>query len=81
MQDWKKDVVCQMEAAGLREISLYEIARGMGIKHIKTQDARDILNAFVKRNPTYRIVKMYNSVSLAGGSLFTNGTVTELEYD
>lgn len=84
MKSYKKEVLEALnnKAQELKEISFYEVAMGCGYNHIKTNDVKDIANAFVKANPTYRAVRFVNlNKNTATQSLFTTLVLTECEYD
>ena len=84
MNSWKKEILeaLNKKAEELREISFYDVALECGYKHIKTEEVKDIANAFIKANPTYRAVRLVNfNRSTATQSLFTTLVLTECEYD
>lgn len=78
MKQFKLDVIKEMEnkVKDNREISLRECANAIGIKHIKTNDCREILLKFCKSHPEYKPVHFTDR-----GSLFCGGVVTEFEYE
>lgn len=79
MKGWKSDFVAAMEAAGLKEVKIKDIADQLGIKHISRQDCVDIMNSFCKRNPSYRPLILTASAN-SRYSLFTGGVCTEHDY-
>lgn len=84
MNSWKKEILeaLNKKAEELREISFYDVALECGYKHIKTDDVKEIANAFIKVNHEYRAVKFINpNKSNETQSLFTTLVLTECEYD
>lgn len=84
MKTWKREIIqaLNVKANEMREISFYDVALELGYKHIKTEDVKDIANAFIKENPTYRAVRFVNlNKNSATQSLFTTLFLTECEYD
>lgn len=56
MKEFKLEIieaVCK-KAEQLKIVSLYEVCKELGYKHISSQDCRDILGAVQKRLPDYR---------------------------
>lgn len=80
MKEWKEEVIEEMEklAEDLKEVPIKDAAYALGIKHIKTEDCKDILLAFCKRHPEYRPVKMMRH---SYDSLFEAGVATMCQYD
>lgn len=78
MKQFKLDVIKEMEnrIRENKEIGLRDCANTIGIKHIKTNECREILLKFCKLHPEYRPIHFVNM-----GSLFCGGFVTEHEYD
>lgn len=60
MKEYKQHIIDRIvaQAEGDRMISLYEVGRSLGHKHIKTHDCEDIMRAVLKRLPNYRPVKL-----------------------
>lgn len=60
MKQFKQEIIETIvaRAEGERIISLYEVGKALGHKHICTQDCRDIMAAVIKRLPDYKPVKM-----------------------
>lgn len=59
MKEWKVEIVNALneKAKHERVIWFYEFAKNeLGYKHIKTQDMRDIVIAFLKQNTNYRAI-------------------------
>lgn len=85
MMEFKLRIVKQLErnAQTVNAVLLRKAAIECGHTHIKTQDCRDIINAFLKRNPTYRVYQLADKNSrdslVARGSLFVTAFFTECE--
>lgn len=63
-----------------RIISLYEVAKELGHKHIATQDCRDIMRAVLAALPEYKAVQMLTEKQIrnpATAGLFTTLTFVE----
>ena len=75
MKAWKEDFLKKMEEVSTQEhcVTLSQIARELGIKHISSDTSRELLITFCKRNPNF------HSFILDGGSLFTHGYVSDNE--
>lgn len=82
MKDWKAELLTALEteAETMKEIRFHDVAVARGYNHIKTQDVRDIMNAFCKKHPEYRPVIMLDYEG-QNASLFTHGVLTECQYD
>lgn len=82
MKDWKEEMLSSLEteAETLKEIRFHDVAASHGYSHIKTQDVRDIMDAFCKKHPEYRPVLMLDYEG-QNASLFTHGVLTMCEYD
>lgn len=78
MKDYKIKVLNEMlkKAEENHAISIKESANKVGIKHLKTQDVQEILNAFIKARPEYKIYRL-NDNPLA--SLFCSAFVSDNE--
>lgn len=80
MKQFKIDVLNEMErrAETMREIRLRGCARAVGVDHLYYQECMEIMLAFVKKHPTYKI---FHDVGPHGrASLFNGGMVSECEY-
>lgn len=75
MKAWKEDFLKKMEEASTQEhcVTLSQIARELGIKHISSDTCRFLLITFCKRNPGFK------PYILDGGSLFTHGYASDNE--
>lgn len=60
MKEYKQQIIDEILrlAVSDRMISLYDVGRSLGHKHIKTQDCIDIMHAVRKQLPGYRPVKL-----------------------
>ena len=60
MKQYKLDIINQMGelTEGYKVISLRKTALSLGIKHLKTQECMEIMNAFLKLHPDYKAVRM-----------------------
>ena len=60
MKEFKIEIINAIveRAAGERIVSLYEVGKALGHKHITSQDCRDIMHAVLKQLPNYKPVKM-----------------------
>lgn len=78
MKDYKIKVLNEMlkTAEENHAVSVKESANKVGIKHLKTQEVHEILNAFVKEKPEYKIYRL-NDNPLA--SLFCSAFVSDNE--
>jgi hypothetical protein len=63
MKDWKQQIVSAVvdETKGCRIVSLKDVAAANGIRHIKTQEAHEIMNAVLQAAPDYKAVRMMNT--------------------
>ena len=82
MKQYKIDILNQMNKMSddLVEISLREASLAVGINHLTRQECLEIGNAFVKKHPAYRLVKMNNPKNV-NESLFTTLVATCAEYE
>lgn len=86
MKEYKQQIIDRIvaQAEGDRMISLYEVGRSLGHKHIKAQDCADIMRAVLKRLPGYEAVRLVApGQSDQTASLWTTLTFIdkELEYE
>ncbi len=82
MKEFKQIVVDAIIKRGEsdRVISLYEVAKEIGHKHISTQDCRDIMRAVLTALPEYKAVQMLTKKQMrnpATAGLFTTLTFVE----
>lgn len=80
MKQFKIDVLNEMErrAETQREIKIRDCALALGSNHLKYQECAEIMTAFTKKHPTY---KMFHDVGARGlNSLFVGGMVSKCEY-
>lgn len=74
MKEFKVEIIDAIveRAKGERIISLHEVGKSLGHKHIASQDCRDIMGAVLKQLPGYKPVKMISpGQSDATASLWT----------
>lgn len=74
MKQFKEDIVNRIveEAQSCRIVSLYDVGREMGHKHILAQDCRDIMRKVLEQLPGYRAVQMLQpGMSNSTASLWT----------
>lgn len=86
MKEWKTEIINEIirQAEGCRIVSLYEVGKSLGHKHICSQDCRDIIMAAAKALPDFKVFKMVAPrQSRATASLWTTATFicNELEFD
>lgn len=88
MKEFKQIVVDEIVKRGEsdRIISLHEVAKALGHKHISAQDCRDIMRAVLAALPEYKAVQMLTKKQMCNPStagLFTTLTFIEkgLEFD
>lgn len=82
MKEYKLNVystLCET-AKSCREIHFYDVCRSIGVKHLKTQEVLEIMNKFIRSNPSYRAVQFIDPKRTAAvQSLFTTLVLTECE--
>ena len=63
MKQYKLDVIDRMSELSKSDkiISLRDTALTLEIKHLKTQECMEIINAFLKLHPDYKAVRMMNT--------------------
>lgn len=63
MKQYKLNIINQMGelTEGEKIISLRKTALSLGIKHLKTQECLEIMNAFIKLHPDYKAVRMMDN--------------------
>ena len=63
MKQYKLDIINQMGelTEEYKVISLRKTALSLGIKHLKTQECIEIMNAFIKLHPDYKAVRIMNN--------------------
>lgn len=68
MKEWKIQVIEKLEANAkeLHLVMLRKAALECGFNHIKNNDVTDIINRFVKRNPTYKVYRLVDDFNLNG---------------
>lgn len=82
MKEYKQLIVDTIvkKAQGERIVSLYDVARELGHKHIAAQDCRDIMRAVLTALPEYKAVQMLTEKQMrnpATAGLFTTLTFVE----
>lgn len=80
MKEWKLEVLKKLDEKSkeVREIKLYDVAREMGINHIKTQEVHEIVKKFLEAHPDY---KAYQLTDNKLDSLFCSLMFSDAEYD
>lgn len=86
MKPYKEVVMKELKRRSkeYKEINLKETAQFVGINRLSSFDCREIIDRFVKENPTYKPVKICTQSQLnnpATASLWETCVLTELEYD
>lgn len=88
MKEFKQNIIDAIvkKADDERIISLYEMAKEQGLKHIAAQDCRDIMRAVLAARPDYKAVQMLTEQQMknpATAGLFTTLTFVEkgVEFD
>lgn len=88
MKEYKQLIVDTIvkKAQGERIVSLCDVARDLGHKHISAQDCRDIMRAALAALPEYKAVQMLTEQQMkspATAGLFTTLTFVEkgVEFD
>ncbi len=78
MKEFKMNVLNEMInlTNELHAVKIQTAANNIGIKHLKTQEVKEILNAFVKVKPEFKIYQLADN-PLA--SLFTSAFVSDNE--
>lgn len=71
MKQYKIEIIEQLkkEADGCRIVSLREVCKSMGIKHLKTQECLEIKSKFLKDYDGYKAVRIMNTKN---DSIFTS---------
>ena len=83
MEKWQKDeVLTALDKATIdyAKIKFCDVARSLGYKHIKTEDIKSIIRSFLKKHPTYSVVRYVEDINhiRPWESLFT--TLGFIEY-
>ena len=88
MKEFKQNIIDTIvkKAAEERIISLYDVAKEQGLKHISAQDCRDIMRGVLQARPEYKAVQMLTEQQMknpATAGLFTTLTFVEkgVEFD
>lgn len=88
MKEFKQNIIDTIvkKADEERIISLYDVAKEQGLKHISAQDCRDIMRAVLAALPEYKAVQMLTEQQMknpATAGLFTTLTFMEkgVEFD
>lgn len=78
MKDYKIAVLNEMEklSSEFHAIKIRTAAQNVGIKHLKTQECEEVLNAFVKKHNDYKIYKLADNPK---DSLFCAAFVSDNE--
>lgn len=76
MKQYKLDVLNEMFrlADEYHAVKIQTAANNIGIEHLKTQEVKEILNAFVKAKPDFKVYQLSDN-PLA--SLFTSAFVSD----
>lgn len=83
MEKWQKnEVLTALDKATIdyAKIKFCDVARALGYKHIKTEDIKSIIRRFLKKHPTYSVVRYVEDINhiRPWESLFT--TLGFIEY-
>lgn len=78
MKQYKIEVLNEMVRLSdeCHAVKLQTAANNVGIKHLKTQEVKEILNAFVKKKPEFKICQLADNPL---DSLFVSAFVTDNE--
>ncbi|MEE0875621.1 MAG: hypothetical protein UIH27_19530 [Ruminococcus sp.] len=78
MKEIKVNVINELEklTADYHSVQLRRAALNVGIKHLKTQDCHEILNAFTKAHPEFTVYKLDDNTN---ASFFCSAFVSDNE--
>lgn len=84
MKEWKIEILDELNkrVENASAIKFYDIAKIMGYNHIKRQDVEDIARAFLKINPSYKVIRFVKNAKRGADStesLFVTLGFTEVD--